>query len=416
MKELKKLPLVLILLITAISFLSACNSDNTALKIKQTKGTSSISASPSKNSTTIIGLNPEKPLTCGEFLWLLIDKTNQHPAQDDPIGSSVDVAIQKGYISDRLGVNKQITVQQAASIIDTAASTSKNIDISHYDWQIFDLKDSGSTFRDSLIRAYASGLIKTTGGYIKPNQVLLLSDAESIISRLIDKSQISLPPDIEAPYFEYKNMVELIRLDSSLEIDLKYASSNNFTGKTHYPYSLCLMNKNAAKNLVLANKYFSNKGTHIKIWDAYRPESVQWSLFNSVPESKKKYAPAPSKYSQHCKGIAADITLVDSNGNEIPMPTGFDDFTDKAHADYKNLTAEVKQNRDFLINSMRKFGFEVNNLEWWHFYIPNTTDMPISEVTFDDFVKNRNAFYLETLKKYNPPTTSFQKTIYPLHL
>ncbi len=413
MKELKKLPLVLILLITAISFLSACNSDNTALKIKQTKGTSSISAAPSKNSTTIIGLNPEKPLTCGEFLWLLMDKTNQHPAQDDPIGSSIDVAIQKGYISDRLGVNKQITVQQATSIIDKAALTSKHIDISHYDWQIFDLKDAGSTFRDSIIRAYASGLIKTVGGYIKPNQVLLLSDAESIISRLIDNSQRNMPPDIEAPYFEYKNMVELIRLDPSLEIDLKYASNKNFTGKTHYPYSLCLMNKNAAKNLVLANKYFSNKGMHIKIWDAYRPESVQWSLFNSVPESKKKYAPAPSKYSQHCKGIAADITLVDSNGNEIPMPTGFDDFTDKAHADYKNLTAEVKQNRDFLINSMRKFGFEVNNLEWWHFYIPNTTDMLISEVTFDDFVKNRNEFYLETLKKYNPPITSFQKTIYP---
>lgn len=401
MKESKNLSFVLILLITAISLLPACSSENTSLN-PQTKSTSSISASSNKDSNPIIKINPEKPLTCGEFLWLLMDKTNQHPAPDNPIDSSVNLAIQKGYISDSLDTNKQITIQQAASIIDKADSASEIIDISHYDWQIFDLKDAGSTFRNSIIRAYARGLIKTTGGYVKPNQVLLLNDAESIISRLMDKSPISLPPDIEAPYFEYKNMVELIRLDPSLEIDLKYASNKNFTGKTHYPYSLCLMNKNAAKKLALANEYFGSKGMHIKIWDAYRPESVQWSLFNSVPANQKQYAPAPSKYSQHCKGIAADITLVDSNGTEIPMPTGFDDFTDKAHADYKNLTAEVKQNRDLLINGMRKFGFEVNNLEWWHFYIPNTTDIPISDVTFDDFVKNRNEFYLKTLKKYDP--------------
>jgi D-alanyl-D-alanine dipeptidase len=326
-----------------------------------------------------------------------MDKTNQPINYEDPVGSSVDLAIQKGYVSENFA-DKEITVEEAASILNKVDRAKSEINLSHYDWQIFDLKDADNTYRNCIINTYASGLIIAENGLIHPKHKLFLDDATKIINRLLGKSQRKTPPDIKAPYYEYQGMVELIRLDNSLIVDLKYATKDNFTGIAHYPYSLCLMNVNAAKKLIRADEYFSKKGMHIKIWDAYRPVSVQWSLYNSTPKNLKQYAPAPSKYSQHCKGIAADITLIDTNGNDVRMPTGFDDFSDMAHADYKNLSQEIKKNRDFLISEMKNVGFAVNNLEWWHFYIPNTTDMSISKVTFDDFVKSRNEFYLKTLQ------------------
>lgn len=155
-----------------------------------------------------------------------------------------------------------------------------------------------------------------------------------------------------------------------------------------------------AKKLIKANKDFHKRNYTIKIWDAYRPVSVQWSLYHATPKNLKQYAPAPYKNSQHSKGIAVDITLVDNEGNEMKMPTGFDNFTEKAHSDYTNLPAQIKENRSYLRKEMEKQGFEVYSLEWWHFYLPEKRKLSISTVNLDEFIQKENEYYLNYLKSY----------------
>ena len=128
--------------------------------------------------------------------------------------------------------------------------------------------------------------------------------------------------------------------------------------------------------------------------------AVQWSLYHATPDHLKAYVPAPSKYSQHAKGIAVDITLVDRNLQEIPMPTGFDDFSEKAHSRYLDLSQTVINHRDDLIAGMQAHGFRVSELEWWHFYNPEKISLLISEVELAEFIQARQQFYLDTLQNY----------------
>jgi D-alanyl-D-alanine dipeptidase len=224
-------------------------------------------------------------------------------------------------------------------------------------------------------------------------------DAASILERLTDKSKRVLSRGMKVPYFEYKGLVEIKRLDPTILIDFKYATTENFTGKKHYSTPLCLMEVDAAKALVKASNSFRKDGYFIKIWDAYRPEKVQWSLYYATPSNFKKYVPPPSKFSQHSKGIAADITLVDKYQEDIPMPTGFDNFTVKAHIDYNNLPKDIIDNRGYLISEMKKAGFSVNKLEWWHYYFPDKSNLNISNVTFDEFIEQRSKYYLQVIKE-----------------
>jgi zinc D-Ala-D-Ala dipeptidase len=195
--------------------------------------------------------------------------------------------------------------------------------------------------------------------------------------------------------------VEVIALDPSIIIDLKYATADNFTGVVHYTQSLCLLEEDTAQKLVAANRFFQVEGYTIKIWDGYRPVAVQWSLYHATPDYLKAYVPAPSKYSQHAKGIAVDITLVDENLQEINMPTGFDDFSEKAHSRYSNLSQSVLTHRDDLIAGMQAHGFMVSELEWWHFYNPEKSSLSISAVELDEFIHARNHFYLDIIQNHS---------------
>ncbi|EPR11875.1 M15 family metallopeptidase [Ruminiclostridium papyrosolvens] len=112
-------------------------------------------------------------------------------------------------------------------------------------------------------------------------------------------------------------------------IDMKYATCNNFTGKTLYPSPTCVLTKGTLDKLIKANNLVMKQGYKIKIWDAYRPLSVQKIMCDATPD--KKYVANPyGTGSKHNRGAAVDVTLVDSNGKELKMPTGFDNFTEKA--------------------------------------------------------------------------------------
>jgi len=155
-------------------------------------------------------------------------------------------------------------------------------------------------------------------------------------------------------------------IDSSFVYDVRYATENNFTGKILYQSTKIFLRKSAADSLKKVNEYLKNNyNLRLKIFDGYRPLSVQNFMWSVFPD--ENYVANPSKGSRHNRGAAVDLTLVDMNSKELNMGTEYDDFTEKAHSNYKNLPEQILKNRNILINTMQRFGFHPIETEWWHF-------------------------------------------------
>lgn len=354
------------------------------------------SSSQAASSGTISSAAPNALLTRAQFVQEWMRQKGKCGADTAP-EQALALAAQSGEIPAGIDGSKALTVQEAAYLL-TAEHRSAGLDFTHYDWQISDLSAADAGLQKYLIDAYAQGLIGTRNGCIEPHREVTRSAADTILARAANTSR-ALPPDRAAPYFAYHGLVEVKRIDPSVVLDLKYATKDNFTGVVHYKTALCLLQADTAKALARADQAFRKRGYTIKIWDAYRPVAVQWELYRDTPANLKQYAPAPSKNSQHSKGIAADVTLVDRSGRELAMPTGFDSFSEKAHADYPDLPADVLQNRALLRAGMEKQGFAVYSYEWWHFYLPSETGLSISDVSFEAFIAARDAFYQSALKR-----------------
>jgi D-alanyl-D-alanine dipeptidase len=398
-----------IVLLLILFLLSGCNNyapnsstptekiDSNTLSEPNSSATSSLSENTSNNisvsADSKVNISATEPLTCGEFVWLWMAKLDGSLNYNKTVSQAVEIAKQQGYIPSKSNVNEALSIQEVAYLLTSTKLNSSKIDTTHYNWQISDLENADSSYKVNLLTAYAEGLLTTDNGNIHPKNSVYLKDATSILMRVTDVSQRLLPPDYTSPYFEYQGLVEVARLDPTIVIDLKYATTDNYTGVVQYSRALCLLEADTAKKLIKANQYFQKQGYSIKIWDGYRPESVQWSLYYAAPANLKQYVPAPSKNSQHSKGIAADITLIDKNGKEMAMPTGFDSFSDAAHADYNNLPKQIIENRNFLISGMEQQGFVVNSLEWWHYYMPDKTSL-------DEFAEKQNEFYQTNIQKY----------------
>jgi len=155
-------------------------------------------------------------------------------------------------------------------------------------------------------------------------------------------------------------------LDSTIVTDVRYATADNFTGQVLYSSSKVLLRAEAAKKIVEANaRLLKEKGLRLKIYDGYRPLSVQKKMWVIMPDDR--YVANPAKGSRHNRGCAVDLTIIDKDGNELPMGTAYDDFTEKAHFNYKGLSSEERANRDLLRSLMIESGFEPITSEWWHF-------------------------------------------------
>jgi D-alanyl-D-alanine dipeptidase len=174
-------------------------------------------------------------------------------------------------------------------------------------------------------------------------------------------------------------------LDPTIVIDLKYATEDNFVGEVLYDTSLCYLRKSVAERLVRVQKRLRKNGLGLKIWDAYRPLSVQWKMWELVPDPR--YVADPRIGSRHNRGAAVDVTLVDAQGRELVMPTGFDDFSEKAHRNYMDLPDSVLQRRALLEAAMTAEGFLPLPTEWWHFDAPGWEKYPVLDVDLKEVVR-----------------------------
>jgi D-alanyl-D-alanine dipeptidase len=159
--------------------------------------------------------------------------------------------------------------------------------------------------------------------------------------------------------------VDITRLDPTIRLDIRYATDNNFTGKAVYPCSRCLLRKEVAEKLVRVNKDLRERGFGLKVYDCYRPLAVQKKFWEIMPD--ERYVANPAKGSRHNRGSAVDVGLTDLQGRDMAMPSGYDDFSERAHRDNTNIPESERKNSLILEEAMKKEGFIPYPTEWWHF-------------------------------------------------
>lgn len=178
-------------------------------------------------------------------------------------------------------------------------------------------------------------------------------------------------PEIAVEEPEDSAFVRVADYIPAVVIDLKYATEDNFTGVVIYDFEDAYLRYGTVKKLAKVQSELAEKGYGIKIWDAFRPVAAQFVLWDTVPDSR--YVANPhSGYSPHSRGNTVDITLVDSDGNECEMPTGFDDFSALADRDYSDISKNAASNARLLESVMTTHGFKGYSNEWWH-YKDNTS-------------------------------------------
>jgi len=182
-------------------------------------------------------------------------------------------------------------------------------------------------------------------------------------------------------------LVKVKEIIPDIEIELKYATTDNFTKQILYPTNTCYLAFGALENLKLVqdslrNIYSHNgskysEGLGLKIWDGYRPRSVQYRMWEIIPDSR--YVADPNKGSSHNRGGAVDLTIIDfSTKRELDMPTIFDFFGVEAHHEYMAHPIHVIANRKLLRNLMTNVGsFTIYAEEWWHYRYPPSDNFPL---------------------------------------
>lgn len=177
-------------------------------------------------------------------------------------------------------------------------------------------------------------------------------------------------------------LVELIKIIPGLDLDIRYAGTNNFMHTAVYPSARAFLALAAAKKLQEVEDELSHQGLGLIIYDAYRPYQVTLKIFDLVQDSD--YAASGKTGSRHNRGCAVDLALIrKSDGKIIEMPTQFDSFSKTAHSDYLPLNETALKNRNLLKNSMERHGFTELKTEWWHFDFTGWKDFPLLDIQFE---------------------------------
>lgn len=162
---------------------------------------------------------------------------------------------------------------------------------------------------------------------------------------------------------------ELVRVKDYIPdiiTDLKYATTDNFTGVVIYDDGTAYLRYGTVKKLAAAQRELAEDGYSLLIWDAYRPVSAQYRLWEVCPNPV--YVADPTKgFSKHSRGNTVDISLVSTNGDPVEMPSGFDDFTSRADRDYSDVSQTAGENARYLEAVMTAAGFVGYSGEWWHY-------------------------------------------------
>lgn len=188
---------------------------------------------------------------------------------------------------------------------------------------------------------------------------------------VLTEPALTLPEPSDADFVRVADYIPTIYQE------LRYATEENFTGRVIYDFRDAYLRYGTVKKLMAVSADLEEMGIYLKIWDGFRPVSAQFRLWEAYPDPT--YVADPTKgFSSHSRGNTVDLTIVDANGVEFPMPTDFDDFSQKADRDYADCSQEQKNNAMILELIMEKHGFTGYAGEWWHY--SDTDSYPVEEV------------------------------------
>lgn len=193
-------------------------------------------------------------------------------------------------------------------------------------------------------------------------------------------------PPKERGEFRPADLVELVKLDPAIRLEIRYATTNNFMHRPVYRQARAFLQRPAAEALVRANESLRPRGYGLLVFDGYRPWSVTKAFWDSATQGQRDigFVANPAEGSKHNRGCAVDLTLCDlATGAEVIMPSAYDEFSERAFPAYQGGSPESRKLRDLLRSAMEAQGFAVLNEEWWHFDYKDWRKYGILNIPFE---------------------------------
>jgi zinc D-Ala-D-Ala dipeptidase len=180
------------------------------------------------------------------------------------------------------------------------------------------------------------------------------------------------------------DLVELVTLDPTIRLDIRYATAHNFLSQAVYTQARAFLQRPAAEALVRAHRKLKAHGYGLLIHDGYRPWYVTKMFWDATPPDKHAFVADPAEGSKHNRGCAVDLTLYDTTtGKAVQMPSLYDEMSPRAYADYAGGTARQRELRGLLRQAMEAEGFTVLPEEWWHFDYRDWESYAVQNDTFE---------------------------------
>jgi serine beta-lactamase-like protein LACTB len=199
------------------------------------------------------------------------------------------------------------------------------------------------------------------------------------------REALAATPPTEGGEFARNDLVELIRLDDTLKLDVRYATTNNFLSTPFYQSARAFLQRPAAEALVRVHKKLAGQGYGLLIHDGYRPWSVTKMFWDATPDEQHIFVANPAQGSRHNRGCAVDLTLFDlKTGKPVEMVGGYDEMSDRSYPLYVGGTSQQRWHRELLRRAMEAEGFSVYEAEWWHFDYKDWRKYAIQNVTFEE--------------------------------
>lgn len=209
------------------------------------------------------------------------------------------------------------------------------------------------------------------------------------IAELRSLAAVSRPP-IETGTFRAPDLIDLSTLNAPLKLDIRYASANNFMGTPFYEDARAFLQRPAAEALEEVAASLAEQGLGLIVYDAYRPWFVTKMFWEATPDSLKHFVAPPGDGSRHNRGAAVDVGLYNlRTGEPLQMPSGYDEFTRRAYADFQGGPEVALRNRDLLRGAMEHHGFSVYSYEWWHYDYAEWRMYPIMNMRFSEIEDGR---------------------------
>jgi kynurenine formamidase/D-alanyl-D-alanine dipeptidase len=241
---------------------------------------------------------------------------------------------------------------------------------------------------------------------------LLLLACVTVLSSLAAQDA----PPKEAGPFRTADLVELTTLDSTIHLDVRYATKHNFVGRPVYDEARAFLQRPAAEALVRVQSALRAKGYGLLVFDGYRPWRITKLFWDITPEDKKDFVADPKYGSKHNRGCAVDLSLVKlDTGREVEMPGAYDEMSERSYPTYEGGTPEQREARDVLRRAMEREGFFVYSHEWWHFDYKDWREYPILDVPFSAIERTapkRPPIDLARAKLVDLTHTFDEKTLY----